>query len=208
MADAAERAYTAIREGIRKGDFPIGSRLVERELCEIVGVSRTPVREALRRLSAEGLVFMRPNHGVQVAEWAEEDRNEIFALGAILQSYSARLAAQKITDVEIDVLRQLVDRMETLIEDQGDNSEIADLDSRFHSAILDAAGNRRLAAVISQVISLPVLLRSFQTYELDDMRRSVRHHREIIAALAAGDSDWAEATTRSHILAARDSLSK
>ena len=208
MADAAERAYTAIREGIRSGGFPIGSRLVERELCEKIGVSRTPVREALRRLSAEGLVSVRPNHGVHVAEWAEEDRNEIFALGAILQSYSARLAAQKITDVEIDALRELVDRMESLIERSGDNSEIADLDSRFHSAILDAAGNRRLAAVINQVISLPVLLRSFQTYESADMQRSIRHHREIIASLVARDADWAEAVTRSHILAARDSLSR
>jgi DNA-binding transcriptional MocR family regulator len=79
---AVERAYEAIRGGIFSGDHPAGSRLREEELAERIGVSRTPVREALRRLDAEGLVEFMPNRGAHVASWSEDDLREIFGLRA------------------------------------------------------------------------------------------------------------------------------
>ena len=89
---AAERAYSAVRDGILQGRYNAGSRLTEQELAAAVGVSRTPVREALRRLHAEGLVEFEPNHGAVVALFELEDAEEIFELRALLEPISARRA--------------------------------------------------------------------------------------------------------------------
>ena len=86
MSSAAEKAYEAIRDGIVGGELPVGGRLREEELAGTIGVSRTPVREALRRLDAEGLVEFSPHRGAQVASWSDQDLDEIFGLRGVLVS--------------------------------------------------------------------------------------------------------------------------
>src|SRR6202050_3223278 len=106
---AAERAYSAVRDGILQGRYNAGSRLTEQELASALGVSRTPVREALRRLHAEGLVEFEPNHGAVVALFELEDAEEIFELRALLEPISARRAAERVTAPIIAQLRVLAE---------------------------------------------------------------------------------------------------
>jgi DNA-binding GntR family transcriptional regulator len=107
---AVDRAYEAVRSGIIAGRYLAGARLTEQEIATTVGVSRTPVREALRRLDAEGLVEFTPNLGAVVTTWTEEDSDEIFDLRGMLESYGARRATIRATDEQIAELRRLAEQ--------------------------------------------------------------------------------------------------
>src|SRR4051812_2162338 len=113
MAKAAETAYTVVRDGILSGNFARGERLREEELAGLAGVSRTPIREALRRLDAEGLVEFRPNRGARVTAWTTKELEDLYDARALLESRAARFAASRITADEIAELADLCARMET-----------------------------------------------------------------------------------------------
>ena len=106
---AVDRAYEAVRSGILAGRYLAGARLTEQEIATSVGVSRTPVREALRRLDAEGLVEFTPNLGAVVTTWNEADSDEIFDLRAMLESYGARRATVRATDEQMAEMRRLAE---------------------------------------------------------------------------------------------------
>jgi DNA-binding GntR family transcriptional regulator len=205
---AAERAYDAIRSGILDGTFELGARLPEEDLAARAGVSRTPVREALRKLAAEGFVTFVPNRGAQVASWADDDVEEIFRLRALLESHGAALAATRIADTDLVVLRHLADGMEHAAR-RGTApalDRVAELNNRFHRTILEAAASRRLRALLDTVIEVPLVHRTFHRYTPDALQRSMHHHRELLAALEAGDGEWAASVMRTHVLAARTVL--
>ena len=183
MSSAAEKAYEAIRAGIVGGELPVGGRLREEELAGTIGVSRTPVREALRRLDAEGLVEFSPHRGAQVASWSDQDLDEIFGLRAVLESYGASLAATRVAPEAL--------------------AEVAGLNNRFHGGVLAASGNQRLVGLLSGVVVVSLVRRTFHRYSPEALARSHAHHRELLAALAAGDPEWAASVMRSHVLAAR-----
>lgn len=208
MATIAERAYLAIRERVLSGEYPAGSRLPEEELAEAVGVSRTPVREALRRLNAEGIVEFAPNRGAHVATWSAHDLNEIFGLRALLEGYGAGVAATKIDRAELEELEALADHMEGIVRQgiDGRYDEMAVANARFHRLVIEAARNRRLAALVGNVVQLPLQHRTLREYSEDRMSRSMRQHRELIDALAAGDGDWAQAVMQAHVLGAHHAL--
>ena len=110
MTRAFEKAYRTVRDGVIAGRFPPARRITEQEVAEAAGVSRTPVREALRRLHAEGIVDFRPNQGAIVTAWSADDAEEIFELRAILESHGARRAAQRATSAQVAALRDLAER--------------------------------------------------------------------------------------------------
>ena len=114
MSKAAQRAYTAIRDSIINGAYAPGMHLTESELAEIVGVSRTPVHDALLRLKADGLIEMQRNQGARVKNYSDRDIDEIFELRAYLEGYGAELAAHDISDKDIVILEKLADEMEAL----------------------------------------------------------------------------------------------
>lgn len=208
MATIAERAYIAIRERVLSGEYPAGERLREEELAEAVGVSRTPVREALRRLDAEGLVEFIPNRGAHVASWSQHDLEEIFGLRALLEGYAARLAAAKIDAAELQELDVLAGQMEGIVRRgvEGRYEQMALLNSRFHRLVVEAARNKRLAALVGSVVQLPLQQRTLREYSERRLDRSMSQHRELIDALAAGDTRWAEAVMQAHVLGARHAL--
>ena len=209
MAKAAELAYQAIRDGIIEGRFRAGARLREEEIAEATGVSRTPVREALRRLDAEGLVEFLPNRGAHVASWSSEELEQIFDLRALLEGYGAKLAAPRATAEVIAELESLADRMEATARrtsDPGAVDEVSTLNNAFHRVILQTAGNDRLAALLSSLVELSLVHRTFRRYSPEALARSMAHHRELIDALRAGDGPWAESVMTSHVLAARAAL--
>lgn len=208
MATIAEKAYSAIRERVLSGEYAAGDRLREGELAEAVGVSRTPVREALRRLDAEGLVEYVPNRGAHVAAWSQHDLEEIFGLRALLEGYGARLAASKIEAAELQELEALADQMESIVRRgiEGRYEQMALVNSRFHRLVVEAARNTRLAALVGSVVQLPLQQRTLREYSQRRLDRSMSQHRELIDALAAGDTKWAEAVMQAHVLGARHAL--
>lgn len=205
MVRATDAAAAALREAILRGDAAPGSRLGETELAEQLGLSRTPVREALRQLASDGLVTVLPNRGARVAEWSREDLEEIYELRALLEAHAAARAATRIPDEQVALLVKLCDEMDDCARQAtaSDLDRIAELNARFHGLILEASGSARLTGLMKAVVQVPLVLRTFHHYSPEALRRSLGHHREIVAAFRAGDADWASSVMRSHVLAAR-----
>jgi DNA-binding GntR family transcriptional regulator len=206
MPRATDTAYEAVRQMILSGEAEAGSRLGEAELAETLGLSRTPVREALQRLGADGLVDVLPHRGARVARWTRDDLAEIFELRSLLEPYAAARAARLGRDEA--VLAELGGHcaaMERAAAD-GDLARVAQLNSRFHAALIDASGNRRLPAMLTSVMHAPLILGTFRRYDAEAMARSMNHHRELVAALTARDPAWAESVMRAHVRAAAASL--
>jgi DNA-binding GntR family transcriptional regulator len=208
MAKAVDKAYHTVREGIVRGVYPASSRITEQEVAAVAGVSRTPVREALRKLHAEGLLEFVPHQGAIVTEWTHEDRDDVYELRAMLEAYGAARAARRITGDGIAELRQLADDQyhEALAKADGYLERVGHLNSHFHRRIHEFAGSPRLVSALHSLIEAPMMLKTFATYHDEDLIRSASHHLEIVRALEARDGDWSSALMRSHILGARGTL--
>jgi DNA-binding GntR family transcriptional regulator len=201
-----EAAYSAIRSRILLGQYATDIHLTEMDLARELDVSRTPVREALHRLAAEGLVSLSPNRGVTVNGWSDKEVEEIYELRALLESFGARLAAAAITESDIDRLRGLVDEMDELIKDTGRPERferIALLNNEYHLGILQVTGKQAFVTTLTSLLHVPLVARTFIRYSPESLQRSANHHHELLSALEAGDGLWAESVMRAHILAAR-----
>lgn len=205
---AVDRVYTSLRSGILDGSYPQGARLGEVELADALGVSRTPVREALRRLGSEGLVETLPNKGARVRTWSPRELDAISDLRALLEGHAAALAAPRISAEDVAVMTRLVEQMEAATEPgvAPDYDLITELNNQFHSGVTAASGNPLLPGVARQFIHVPIVVRTFRQYSPERLRQSVRQHREVLDALAGHDPVWAEAAMRVHILSARPIL--
>ena len=208
MTRAFDKAYRAVRDGVIAGRFPPSRRITEQEVAEAAGVSRTPVREALRRLHAEGIVDFRPNLGAMVTAWSADETEEFFELGVILESHAAQRAARRATLAQLAVLRGLAERQhaESLSRAEGYLRRIADTNSQFHRALREAAGSARLSQALASILEAPLALITFENYSAEDLARSAAQHLEIVQALESRDGEWAAAVMRSHILAARQTM--
>jgi DNA-binding GntR family transcriptional regulator len=204
MAAALQQAYDAIRGAIAAGTYGPGQHLSAAEVADRLGISRTPVREALRRLSAEGLVEFFANRGAYVTHWSQADVEEVFALRTVLEAHAAELAAARHTPAVLDELCRYSAEMERVVGTGPDRDlgELARSNGEFHRVIIAAAANRRLAAMIASVVEMALVTRTFHVYSEDDLARSMTHHRELIAAFRFRDSVWAGSVMRSHIRAA------
>mgnify|MGYP002476279185 CR=1 FL=1 len=200
-----ERAYRAIRRRILDGVYNSNQFLREESLARALEISRTPVREALRRLVSEGWIEQIPHRGARVVEWTRDDAEEVFELRSILEAHAARRAASRMTVTDIDRLAGLVDAMEALAtsESKDAREDIAPLNDEFHRIILTAAGSPRLQRLVGAIVQAPMTTRSFRRYDAREMARSMVQHRDIVRAIREGDGVWAAAAMRAHILAAR-----
>lgn len=204
----ADHVYAALREGILDGAYESGVRLGEASLAAALGVSRTPVREALRRLGSEGLVELLPHRGARVARWTERDLGEIYALRALLEGHAAGLAAGHVSDADLARMEDLCLAMERVGErgPQQDFERLVGLNQEFHSLILRGADNERLATLLRTLVQVPLVLRTYHRYSDAALRRSHGHHRELVTALRSSNPAWAESVMRSHVLAAQTAL--
>jgi len=202
---AAERAYSTVRDGILRGTYAAGTRLTEQDLALTAGVSRTPIREALRRLHAEGLVEFAPNHGAVVALFEPEDAEEIFELRSLLEPICARRAAERASPALISELRRLAEQqiLESKRRRPGHLVRIGDLNDRFHRLLQEGAASSRLAKTLAGLIEAPLILRTFGQYSTVELQRSADQHVELVQALEARDPLWAHSVMRAHILAGR-----
>lgn len=202
--DAAERAYHAVSAMILTGEVAEGDWLRESALAEQINVSRTPIREALSRLAAEGIVETHRGRGAQVVSLSEEEVAALFDLRVRFEPLAAGLAVPRLGEAEIELLCDLAARMEELERSASpDWQEMWRLNNEFHSVFFRHAGNRHLTTAIQAVTRPVVVARTFRTYSKAALARSMRHHRELIDAARARDGEWAEAVMRAHILAAR-----
>jgi DNA-binding GntR family transcriptional regulator len=182
---ACARAYIFIRDTITAGTFPVGHPLREEEVAETAGVSRTPVREVLRRLDAEGLVEFLPNREARVAGWTEHELNEIFDLRVIFESYGARLAALNITADQLNCLGTLCNEMDAEVARDRHirYQRLTGLNNRFHRGVFEANGNRRLMAISASVVQRSLVTLTFHLYNPDQLERSCSGHRELVDAV-------------------------
>jgi DNA-binding GntR family transcriptional regulator len=205
---AADQAYRLLRRDIIGGDLVAGQRLGETELAERYGFSRTPIRETLRRLESEGLVEVLPHRGARVVDWTDVDVGAIYDLRALVEGYAARRAATRITDEEIARMSGLCDEMEQITarretDDIDRVDRIAQLNMDLHGSVADLAGAYHVTAMRNIVFVVPLVLRMIHQFTTADQIRSNNHHRDLLAAFAARDPDWAESVMRSHVYAAK-----
>ena len=202
---SAERTLAALRELILDGDLRPGTRLGEVELAERLGVSRTPVREALSRLAAEGLVEMIANRGARVATWTVAELEGVFDLRATLEPQLTEYAVPNAAPADVEALTELAQRM----VDVGSPGPGQDLDAlvplnrAFHDRLVALADHPTLATALAGAIHPPIVLRNFHAYDEASMRRSLAHHVEMVDAVRAGDPTWAKAVMTAHIHNAR-----
>lgn len=203
MSRASNHAYEAIRGMILSGELPAGSQLGEEALAERCGVSRTPVREALRRLESDLLVRRTETQRCFVADWSIDDVRDAFTLRAMLEGEAAQRAAERMTDAALDRIRHANQRIADAIHRPvPDVAAFLDANRDFHAEILDMAGSRRLASLLGTLIEQPVVWRTAHHYSHEALARSHDEHDELIAAFARRDGAWAQATMRGHVLRA------
>lgn len=202
----ADRAYAWIRERIFSGAFAPRAHLKEEVLAASIGASRSPVRDALRRLAGEGLVVMERDRGTYVAEFSRAEIDEIFVLRAGLEAYGAALAAQRITPQGLARLESLAGEMEAAHARRGEPfATFAALNNEFHLAILQAARAPRLANLVVPLVNVPIVLLKHYNWQPGrvDIARSNLEHRELIEALRARDPVWARTRMHAHIVSRR-----
>ena len=205
-ADAVKRAYRMVTEMIASGELAPGARLREQTLAETIGVSRTPVREALGRLSAEGVVELTPNRGAQVVSFSAEDVNAMFDVRSRLEPQAVALAVPRLSPEDLDQILEWSKEMGKLAASGRDLERLNALNSSFHGIFFDRCGNRLLAGALRGVIRPSIVALTFRRYTPRALERSMLHHAEIVEAATIGDAEWAESVMRAHILAARHAL--
>jgi DNA-binding GntR family transcriptional regulator len=204
IADIAKRN---IQEWVVTGHFQPGKQIKEEEISQRLGISRPPVREALKMLEAAGLVFRKPRRGVFVPEMTEKDMWEVYTLKATLYEMATGLAMDVISEQEISKLETYVKKMEVCVgKEPLDVLRYQDLHKTFHNSIMGIAGNDRLRTFASNLHNqvTPFSYKSLQ--DKNHLNSSVRYHREIVNAMKRKDGSLACSLMKEHVLNALDVL--
>jgi DNA-binding GntR family transcriptional regulator len=207
MLSAADRAYHYIRRRIVDGVLASGAFLVEQDLAQDIGVSRTPVRDALSRLENEGLVRAEGNRRATVREFTEAEVEECFEMRAQFESYAAARAATRMSPEALTKLKRFAAEMDEVVAKGGEDAafRFSELNTHFHNIILEQAGSPRLREIMKPLMQVQlVLMKRFQHTIEAHLVRSCWHHRELIAAFEARDPVWAEAQMKTHLLSAKN----
>ena len=193
MQSLADKAYHAIRGLIVSLELAPGALIDERELIERLGIGRTPVREALRRLAQEQLVEVYPRRGMFVTPVDARALARLSEVRAVLEPEAARLAAERATDADREELALLLSEL-----DAG-GSELIDLDERIHRAVYRAAHNDLLESTLEQYYVLALRIWSIGLDRAHELGEAVAAHRALLEAIHDGDGDRAAATMRAHV---------
>lgn len=188
--------YGILLAAIEQGNLKPGTRLREAELAESFGVSRTPIREGLKRLEAQGLAVHQPNRGMVIPTLDNDQLNELYVVRAVLEGTVARLAAQHASDAEIALLREMT---ESDRNSDADAYELAAANRNFHRRMTLAAHNSYLVAQIGHMKQSLLLLDGTTFVDADRRRSAIEEHEAIVDAIEARDFDRAEAAARKHI---------
>lgn len=201
--EVAER----LRSRIYAHELQPGAWIDEQAVADQYGISRTPLREALKVLAAEGLVTLKPRRGCYVTELTERDLDEIFPVLALLEGRCAFEAAAKVNETDLKRLEKLHEELERHAA-RGDVPRFFDTNQLFHREIQALAGNRWLALVIDDMRKVLKLTRHESLRLEGRVEQSVKEHRAVLAALRKGDAPRAEARMREHLLSGRAALAE
>ncbi|GFN21747.1 GntR family transcriptional regulator [Thermanaeromonas sp. C210] len=200
-----EIVFETLREAILSGQLKAGERLMEVQLAEEMGVSRTPVREAIRKLELEGLVVMVPRKGAYVAGISTKDITEVFEIRSALESLAAALACERITEEELEELERLLVQVAECAE-KNDLETLIQVDTRFHNVLYRASRNERLAQIIN---NLGDQIQRFRTTSLATpgrMKEALEEHKALVEAITARDVELAQRLAQEHIENAENRL--
>ncbi len=196
----ADFVYESLRDAIWDGRIAAGERIREEEIARNLGVSRTPVREALQRLQQRGLLVFGAGRGLTVAHLTPHQVMQLYAMREILEGSAARFAAQHATETDVVILYRL---QKELANVEPDAMLLVTLNRRFHQAIYEAAHNQYLLQTLNMLHDSLALLHN-TTFRVPNRRsESDEEHRRIVAAIERRDPDQAERAAREHIRAAQ-----
>ena len=199
------RVFNAIENAILDGEYKDGDSLNELRISKELGISRTPVREALMQLELEGLVRNVPNKGAVVIGVTEQDIHDMYELRIRIEGLASRLCAENITEDELRALEQIVDLQEFYLM-KNDTEQIWKLDGDFHKIIYDASRSRPLRFTLSNFHNYIKKARDISVQTEGRAEKTVAEHRAILDAIKAHNGELAEQLTAKHIVNAEDNL--
>lgn len=200
-----DQAYATIKDAILSLKLEPNTPLVAEDLARQLGISRTPVRDALQELEREGFVTHTPFRGTYVTGVTMKDTTEIFQLRAVLEGLAARVAAPLFTATELDVISGYLGAAEAALA-EGDLTRCSKQGQKLHAAIIDKADNQRLAAIIHNLDDHLRRLRILSDRITGRLNTSVVEHRAVIAALRGRDPEAAEGAMRTHLFSVLQDL--
>lgn len=200
-----EIVFESLREAIINGRLRPGERLMEIQLADEMGVSRTPVREAIRKLELEGFVVMVPRKGAYVAGISMKDIADVFEVRAALESLAAGLAAERITEEELEKLERSLVLVAESTEAQ-DLDSLITADTDFHDILYAASRNEKLVQIVSNLREQIQRFRMASLSSPGRMKVALEEHRKIVEALSARDIELAQNLARDHIENAENSM--
>jgi len=204
-ASLEEQVASTLEEEILTGKLRAGEALTEHSLSLRLGVSRTPIRAALHRLSDEGLISLTPNRGAVVVGVTREDLVDIYNIRMRLEGLASATAADRISEEDLGRLRESVELAEFYIS-KSDTEHLRQLDTEFHSIIYRASGNRMLNKTLSDLHRNITSYRKLSLTVPGRLERSVGEHRQILEAIAARDCERADRLTSEHVASALENM--
>lgn len=201
--EVAER----LRQRIFAHELPPGTWIDEQKLAEQYGISRTPLREALKVLVAEGLVELKPRRGCYVTEISSQDLDDIYPLMAMLEGRCASEAVRRAKGGDIDALKAIHDSLERSAR-EGKIEEFFEVNQEFHLKLQELGGNRWLLMVIQDLRKVLRLSRMHSLFIEGRLQQSLEEHRAIMDAIVAGDAERAEKAMHDHLLSGREALTR
>lgn len=199
------RVYDILTEQIVSGVLEPGARITEEQFAAELGVSRTPVREAMRRLAQDELVELMPRKGIRVKQLSRQDATELYEIRAILEGLAASRAAGKLSERDIKSLETLASKAEAGLA-VDDPEPAFEFDAQLHRLILERSGNRRLQKMLSNLNNLVSFFRREVGQEFERAKQAVEEHEKVLAALKRKDAAAAAEEMRSHVSKALDGV--
>lgn len=202
------KVFRKLREDILSGVYQDHDELREITIGEELGVSRTPVREALRQLELEGLVTIVPNKGAYVTGITRKDVHDIYKIRSMLEGLCARWATENISDEQIEKLEEIVYLSEFHLrrKNEGKAAQVSELDGRFHQVLYEASNSRILDHLLSDFHKYVKMARTMSVGTKDRAEESVKEHREILEAIKNKDADKAERLANGHVIKVMENL--
>ena len=196
--------YLELKHKILTGEIVSQTRLMEIDLSEKMNVSRTPIREAIKRLADDGLVKVEPRRGAYVANISIKDMLDVFEVREDMEGFVTKLAAQRITDEEKQQLRAIAREYETALEKADDKETIIALDEKFHNFIVKCSGNETLSELVKYVQELSLRFRYLYYDDFSLYETTAEQHNRIMEAINAGRDEEARAEADAHVKALKE----
>ena len=210
-AVGAQHAYEQLRAAIVENRYPPGLRLVEQKIAAELGLSRTPIREALRRLEAAGLVVSERNRGAMVRPLSTTEVVDLYGLRIRLEAYAVEVATERASETQLGDLVAAADQFGEVrrtfdVDSVEGVRQLHEANRRFHDGILEAAQHRRLATMLDRAVDIPLVFQAFKTFDAVEIERSDTFHHLIVEAMCRRDAPRAGALMAEHIAQGRDAI--